>query len=596
MVLQSNFFLFLLGVQLMSAYRTDFDPYTVTSSGKIVGTSSFSRRGRLFSVFRGIPYAKPPVGSLRFKEPEEIEKWNHTFFATKDAPKCAQKNYLFGIHNIEGSEDCLYLNVYTPNLDFKKKPIPVMVFIHWGGFFAGYSGSEYLGPEYFMDKDVVLVTFNYRLGVLGFFSTYDDSAPGNFGFKDQTLALKWVQKNIKNFGGDNTKVTIFGQSAGGASVHYHMISKNSEGLFQRAISESGTALALWAQPFDGKTVQLPQIQAKLVGCGHSVNNSSSMVDCLRQVDVESLIQSGDRFKFFSVDPLTVYLPAIEKKTANNPNPFITKHPIEYIKFGNFSRVPWIVGIVSDEGLLRASALWSQSYVWKNLNKKFDILMPKMMMLSNSAPNHKIPPLWEKIKSFYFKESDDENPAKYKTMRGLIDLYTDRAFHYSTYQSTLLHSVQGHNPIWFYKFNYRGQYTYKTLFSGVNETTSSYPHSASHCDDLLYLFKSKALFADLNKENDQEMIDHMINLWTDFATYGNPTPRDSLKWKPITNLKEIGKQEITKSINFLHIKGSFNNESPSFQMDTGIYNNRLHFWEELPLIENIKELDQNHQDF
>ncbi|KAL3282792.1 hypothetical protein HHI36_005958 [Cryptolaemus montrouzieri] len=166
-----TFLLVCLYAPLISTYREDLDPTTVISNGRIVGVNLPSRRGRIFSAYRGIPYAKPPIGHLRFKEPQEADKWNHTFFATKDAPKCAQKNYLFGEQKVEGSEDCLYINVYTPLLEVqnvsKEELLPVMVFIHWGGFFSGYSGSEYLGPEYIMDKDVILVTFNYRLGVLG---------------------------------------------------------------------------------------------------------------------------------------------------------------------------------------------------------------------------------------------------------------------------------------------------------------------------------------------------------------------------------------------------------------------------------------------
>lgn len=104
-----------------------------------------------------------------------------------------------------------------------------MVSINWGGFFTGYGNSKYLGPEYFMDKDVVLVTFDYRLAVMGFLSTGDDAAPGNWALKDQVAALEWVQLNIENFGGNSKKVTIFGQSAGAVSVHYHMLSPQSRG-------------------------------------------------------------------------------------------------------------------------------------------------------------------------------------------------------------------------------------------------------------------------------------------------------------------------------------------------------------------------------
>ncbi|XP_044750331.1 uncharacterized protein LOC123310753 [Coccinella septempunctata] len=589
-----------LHVSTSSSCRTDMDPTTITTNGRVVGINMLSRKGRTFSAYRGIPYAKPPVGPLRFKEPREPEKWNHTLFATEDAPKCAQKNYLFGNQMVEGSEDCLYINVYTPVLDLHKSPkklLPVMVFIHWGGFFTGTARSDYLGPEYLMDKDVVLVTFNYRLGVLGFFSTYDDASPGNFGLKDQNLALRWVKKNIKHFGGSSRKVTLFGQSAGGASVHYHMLSKSSRNLFQRAISESGTALALWAQPVPGLGKELSQIQAKLVGCGETIGNSSDLVDCLRRVPVEILLKSGDQFKFFSVDPLSIYQPVVETETRRNTNPFLTKPPLNYINDGDFMKIPWIVGLASDDGLIRSSALWFHEDLRNKLISRFDELMPKLMALNLSVMKDKIELVWKQIKEFYFTSKEGRTDTQNNIIRGLTDLYSDRSFHYSTYQSTLLHSKKGHKPIWFFNFAYRGEHSYESVFSGVNHTNCSY--RASHCDDLLYLFRSNAFFPNLTNGNDQRMIDKMVEMWTNFATYSHPTPpnnRRNIEWHPISNWKEPSEYEIMKNITYLDINGIYTNESSlSFRMKTGVFNDRLQFWEQLPLFENIRVLDQNHQD-
>nr|QFN66797.1 caryl carboxylesterase [Propylea japonica]QKI86658.1 glutathione S-transferase [Propylea japonica] len=578
-------------------YRVEMDPTTRTTNGKVVGVNMISRKGRKFAAFRGIPYAMPPVGNLRFQEPKEPEKWSHTFFATKDPPKCAQKNYLFGDQMVEGSEDCLYINVYTPEFQPQRsrtKLLPVMVFIHWGGFFTGTSRTDYHGPEYLMDKDVVLVTFNYRLGLLGFFSTYDDASPGNFGLKDQNLALRWVQKNIRYFGGNKSEVTIFGQSAGGASVHYHMLSRSSRGLFQRAISESGNALALWAQPIPGIGSKLLPVQASLVGCGEYILNSSDLVDCMRKVSVETLLQSGDNFKFFSVDPLSVYQPVIEKKTHRNPNPFITRHPLDYIKNGHFQKVPWIVGLASDDGLVRTSGLWSQPEVWKALNSRFDELMPKLMLLEISVPKNEVESTWEKIREFYFPNLGRRNSSEHDIMRGLTDLYSDRAFHYSTYQAVQLHSKMGHEQIRFFNFDYRGEYSYKTVFSGVNDTRSNYSYNSSHCDELIYLFKSNAFFPSLTNPNDQKMIDIMVEMWTNFAIHGDPTYNTNIpKWYPIYNKEKH--DGSMKNISYLDISGTYSDaRSQSLQMKTGVYNDRLRFWENLSLFENIEILGEKQQ--
>lgn len=171
-----------------------------------------------------------------------------------------------------------------------------MVFIHWGGFFAGRGSSDIIGPEYFMDQDVILVSFNYRLGVFGFFSTLDDNAPGNFGMKDQVMALKFVNENIECFGGDKSRVTIFGQSAGSGSVSLHLISPYSRGLFQQAISQSGVALDLWARPLNLIQPNISAALAVFTNCTEHIGNNKNLVDCLRQVDATQLAQTADNFK------------------------------------------------------------------------------------------------------------------------------------------------------------------------------------------------------------------------------------------------------------------------------------------------------------
>ncbi|XP_035787947.1 venom carboxylesterase-6-like [Anopheles albimanus] len=174
---------------------------------------------------------------------------------------CIQRTSL-GKYN--GTEDCLYLNVFvTQRSTFDNAGLlPVMFYIHGGAFSRGAASTATRDPVRLMTtRRVIVVTIQYRLGVLGFLSTGDLSASGNFGMKDQVLALRWVQKNIRAFGGDPQLVTIFGESAGGASVQYHMLSPVSRGLFQRAISMSGSALSLWSVPMDNP-LAMARAQAK----------------------------------------------------------------------------------------------------------------------------------------------------------------------------------------------------------------------------------------------------------------------------------------------------------------------------------------------
>ncbi|KAJ1182920.1 hypothetical protein NDU88_008097 [Pleurodeles waltl] len=215
-----------------------------TDCGVIRGTHS-----NLAYVFKGVPYAKPPLGPLRWRPPQNLSSscWNGTLDATKFKSMCAQVQPLSANGTVMGSEDCLYLNVWTPSLGSKAK-LPVMVWIH-GGYLHIFSGSEegYSPTEEFTAKTkVVHVSFNYRLNAFGFMALQmlREGSPtktsGNYGFMDQIAALQWVQNNIHAFGGDPAKVTIYGQSSGGTSVWAMMTSPLAKGLFKGAIDMSGS--------------------------------------------------------------------------------------------------------------------------------------------------------------------------------------------------------------------------------------------------------------------------------------------------------------------------------------------------------------------
>ncbi|MEW8563416.1 MAG: carboxylesterase family protein, partial [Candidatus Thiodiazotropha sp.] len=218
-------------------------PSVETRLGKIVGTTKeVDVFGKKMTVdkYHGIPYAEPPVGDLRFKKPVPKESLPSPFQATKHGSICYQINLFPGLDNLTRSEDCLFLNIYAPSK--RKEPLAVMVWIHGGGFMCGASDLS-ISDTLASYGDVIIVTVNYRLTVWGFLSTGDANAPGNIGFWDQHLAIKWVHDNIQAFGGDPNRVTIFGESAGGMSVTYQSLYSGNKDLFQRVIAQSGT---LWA--------------------------------------------------------------------------------------------------------------------------------------------------------------------------------------------------------------------------------------------------------------------------------------------------------------------------------------------------------------
>ncbi|XP_072926542.1 fatty acyl-CoA hydrolase precursor, medium chain-like isoform X2 [Hemitrygon akajei] len=335
------FVLLLLGV-LVVASAADVDdgpPIVVTKYGALEGKQVLVK-GMAKPVYNylGIPFAKPPVGPLRFSVPQTPETWTGTRKATTFAPGCPQNSTLmellseFLIINsgpATYSEDCLYLNVHTPvrPRDTKTK-LSVMVWIHGGGFVVGstllYDGSSLAAYE-----DVVVVVIQYRLGVLGFLSSADEHMPANLGMVDQIEALKWVQENIKSFGGDPNSVTIFGESAGGISVSLLLASPLAKGLFHKAISESGTALLKLI--FNTDPNATVQEIAGMVGC--DLSTSLEVVTCLRnksEVEILNLTRSA-MFGPIVVDGI-----------------FLTKNAEQLFEAKEITVVPYLLGITNHE--------------------------------------------------------------------------------------------------------------------------------------------------------------------------------------------------------------------------------------------------------
>lgn len=209
--------------------------------------------------FQGIKYGKAPIGNRRFKASLPEGPWKGVKPAVREGTSCPHRNMI--LENYKGNEDCLFLNVYTPKLpDSEGNPkLPILFWIHGGGFQFGNGNAFLYGPDYLIPENIILVTINYRLGALGFLNTGTHDAPGNAGLKDQVLALKWVQDNIESFGGDPNEVTIGGQSAGSASVHYLLMSPLTKGLFKRAIAQSGVSVNPWA------ITDIPQQRAFMLG-------------------------------------------------------------------------------------------------------------------------------------------------------------------------------------------------------------------------------------------------------------------------------------------------------------------------------------------
>ena len=249
----------MMGLTLGFCVRAGADPLTAkTAQGKIHGKTINDGKVK---AFLGLPYAAPPVGDLRWKAPEPPARWKGARDATRFGARCAQNPVFTDMifQDSGSSEDCLYLNVYVPADAKAKSKLPVMFWIHGGGYAGGAASEPRHNGDFLPLKGVVLVTINYRLGVFGFFATSElaregDGAAGNYGLMDMIAALRWVNANIAKFGGDPNSVTIFGESAGSFAVSTLMASPMAQGLFEKAIGESGGAFPS-AMSLGGKTAE-----------------------------------------------------------------------------------------------------------------------------------------------------------------------------------------------------------------------------------------------------------------------------------------------------------------------------------------------------
>ncbi|XP_076257208.1 cholinesterase 1-like isoform X3 [Rhynchophorus ferrugineus] len=337
--------------------------------------------------------------------PHLVTPWNDTYDATIEKHICYQVN----ADSLKENEDCLFVNVFTPK-NLTKYPIDsnltVMVWIHGGGFIqgTGYTIGG-VGPKFFMDENVILVAFNYRLGPFGFLSTGDDVITGNLGLKDQMFALKWVQKNIQYFGGDSEKVTIFGQSAGSASVAYQLLSPQSKGLYRAAILESGSALSPWAYQRYAKNISY--LTAKYIDADFNGSNSEELLDFLMAVPASSIDKASATLNSeyetpynFQISKGFFYAPVIEHE---HEGAFLSEPMYELFEFGRYNNVPVIIGMNAEEslGLLEQNL----TNLWKAYDDHPEVLVPFDMHVNDEKLTQV---LGQKIYEFFSEGSSFES--------------------------------------------------------------------------------------------------------------------------------------------------------------------------------------------
>ncbi|XP_015600279.1 venom carboxylesterase-6 [Cephus cinctus] len=546
-------------------------PRVKIRNGTLEGTIMKSRRGVEFAAFRGIPYALPPLGELRFEPPRPAASWSGLRSAKEDAGICTQRNIYTHQKEVVGVEDCLYLNVYTlelPPLEdgdntlWNRPSYPVMIWFHGGGWVTGAGHSEFYGPKFLLDHDVILVTVNFRLGPLGFLSYEDLILPGNQGMKDQAQSIRWVSENIAAFGGDPNRVTLFGESAGGVSVHYHMMSPLSKDLFHRGISQSGTALCFWGLTRPGLAKKQAQRLGRYLNCPNQ--DSKSLLSCLREKDAVDIIGTDKEFQEFDYCPMIPFRPVIE---PDHPGAFLKEDPAVSLKAGRIADIPWMTGITSHEGALRVAGLLglNDGELARKLNDDFMTIAPMSLLYRDKCPADRIENVTKSIREFYF----GDRPIDQSTKFDLIDLYSDAWFSIAADNAVRDHLNVLASPVYYYYLAYRGSASFSSIFGDPKGE-----YGVCHADDLQYLFPvGEQLFKEFPLSvDDHKVVDIFTSLWYNFAKSGNPTPvltkEIPIKWKPVRTL----------DLEYLHI-GS---PKELFMADNLIHE-RVKFWEKLGIV-------------
>ncbi|XP_067574629.1 cocaine esterase-like isoform X1 [Pseudorca crassidens] len=484
-------------------------PVRTTHTGQVRGSLVHVKNTDVgIHTFLGIPFAKPPLGLLRFAPPEPPESWSGIKDGTSHPAKCLQdfasvKRMTLKLLNVtlpstSMSEDCLYLNIYTPAHSHEGSKLPVMVWIHGGGFVMGMA-STYDGSALAAFEDVVVVVIQYRLGLLGFFSTGDKHATGNWGYLDQVAALRWVQQNIIYFGGDPDHVTIFGASAGGMSVSLHVVSPMSKGLFHCAIMESGVALVPGFTANSSDVVST--VVANLSACGQV--DSEALVDCLRHKSEEEILAIN---KPFSIIPGLV------------DGIFLPKHPQELLASADLHPVPSIIGVNSDEYSWILPSFMNNSDAQKEMDRetiKDDLQkISKMMMMP--------PEFGDLLMEEYIGDSEDPQTLRIQ----FHEILGDCIFVIPALQVAKLQCSSA--PVYFYEFQHQPSF--------FRDFRPSYVR-ADHGDEVHFIFRSLFGSSHIQLTEEEELLSRkMMKYWANFARNGNPNSEGLPHW-PVFNQEE-----------------------------------------------------------
>ncbi|KAH8359338.1 hypothetical protein KR093_006072, partial [Drosophila rubida] len=485
-------------------------PVLKTTHGLVRGALLKSIYDDPYYAFDGIPFAQPPLGELRFKEPLDATPWSGILDCLELREKCLQANKQ--TLEIEGSEDCLYLNVAAKKLK-SDKPLPVMVYVYGGAFHRGDATRRLFSPEYLMREDVVYISIGFRVGPFGFLSFADPAVglPGNAGLKDCILALKWIKANASVFNGDVHNITIFGHSSGSMMCQLLAICPQTEGLFHKYMLLAG---------FTPEMNRLPDIEYRLAKeCGYEGENIDAAVfEFIKNADPHAVARANilrGEEKLHSTTLLTC-TPNVE--AYETPNAVILAEPRILQRTAWSNRIPLLVGCTTGEGLALSPNIveFFQSQPW--------VLLPKSLILHTAGEQRN--QLGRTQLEHFCRTSLSEVSADHH--RTLQDMYTLNLMH-GFHRLINARLTYGQAANYLYRFDVESpdfnfaRIRYKGEFG------------AYHAEELSYLFKLPTAFRLDESRSEYATIWRMVAMFTEFARRSNPNAaltQPLVDWQPI----------------------------------------------------------------
>ncbi|MDA8953877.1 carboxylesterase family protein [Pseudomonadales bacterium] len=472
-----------------------------TEHGMLEG--AWSQADASIGVFRGIPYAQPPIGDLRWRAPHDLASWTGVRHATKFGAACWQSYsddaFVWSRGEFPRSEDCLHLNIWQPKK--ADATAPVMVWFHGGAHTGGFAHVELFDGTELARQGVVVVTVNYRLGPWGFLAhpalaeESEHNSTGNYGLMDKIAALKWVQKNIRSFGGNPDNVTLFGQSAGSSSVCALMTSPLTSGLFHKAIGQSAACLVKEKRDANGQQRGARLAQLALGELGAQDSESQVTAKQLRSIDNQSLLSAMENSPWSEGSRIVV------------DGWVLPEAPVDVFNANQQAKVPLLVGSLANEGheLLPLNNALTESELDQYLSKTFAETAPKLKAL--------------------YAEDLAISPGM-----ALREILTD-AFMAMSMRGWAQYNHNADQPTYLYYMDYVPPAYQIYLFDDPNLNLPGGPRStgAYHSGDLAYVFNNVGKTGDFWLEEDFAMARAMSSYWTNFAKTGNPNGVNLPNW-------------------------------------------------------------------